>query len=62
MSTKLSREAIKKLTRGERREYDREMSRARMQRYREANKHTQEYKEKNKNYTKNIGQKIGRDT
>ena len=52
MSIKLSREAIKKLTPDERREYDREMSRARMRRYREANKHTQEYKDKNKNYTK----------
>ena len=52
MSSKLSRQALKQLTPDERREYDREMSRARMQRYREANKHTQEYKDKNKNYTK----------
>jgi hypothetical protein len=52
MSIKLSREAIKKLTAGERAEYDRQMSNARTRKYREANKHTQEYKDKNKNYTK----------
>ena len=51
MSIKLSREAIKKLTPDERREYDRQMNNARMRRYREKHKDEQSYKDYNKLYT-----------
>ena len=51
MVEKLSRAELKKLTTGERIEYDRQMNNARMRRYREKHKDEQSYKDYNKLYT-----------
>jgi len=51
MVEKLSRAELKKLTTGERIEYDRQMNNARMRRYREKHKDEKAYKEYNKLYT-----------
>jgi hypothetical protein len=51
MVEKLSRAELKKLTTGERIEYDRQMNNARMRRFREKHKDEQSYKDYNKLYT-----------
>jgi hypothetical protein len=51
MVEKLSRAELKKLTTGERIEYDRQMNNARMRRYREKHKDEKSYKDYNKLYT-----------
>ena len=51
MVEKLSRAELKKLTTGERIEYDKKMNNARMKRYREKHKDEQSYKDYNKLYT-----------
>ena len=48
MVEKLSRAELKKLTTGERIEYDRQMNNARMRRYREKHKDEKSYRDYNK--------------